>query len=125
MGKAKKGTDTNRSMMERLVTKLLGASACAARMRTKKNMTLAKNTTTESAASDQASRAAARGFIPRTPFIPEPSILFVCPFCHDPTLQDYRLPSVTAPVTRKEYVVNFLEPLQTPFGEPLFPALLG
>src|SRR4028119_194590 len=66
MGKAKKGTETNRSKMERLVTKLLGASACAARVRTK-NATLAKNMTKERAASDQASQAAARGLIVSPP----------------------------------------------------------
>jgi hypothetical protein len=53
-------------MMERLVTKLLGASACAARVRSK-NATLAKNMTIERAASDQASQAAARGLIPPIP----------------------------------------------------------
>jgi hypothetical protein len=62
MGKAKKGTETNRSMMERLVTKLPGPSACAARARTK-NATLAKNIPIERAASDQASHAAERGLI--------------------------------------------------------------
>jgi hypothetical protein len=66
MGKAKKGTETNRSMMERLVTKLLEASACAARMRTK-NATLAKNMATERPASVQASQEAAREFALPTP----------------------------------------------------------
>jgi hypothetical protein len=67
MGKDKKGTETNRSMMERLVAKLLGASACAARVRAKKNATLAKNMTIESAASDQASQEPARRLIQLTP----------------------------------------------------------
>jgi hypothetical protein len=53
-------------MMERLVTKLLGASACAARVRTK-NATLAKNMTIERAASDQASQEAVRRLIPLPP----------------------------------------------------------
>jgi hypothetical protein len=52
-------------MMERLVTKLLGASACAARVRTK-NATLAKNMTIERAASDQANQEAVRVLIALT-----------------------------------------------------------
>src|SRR5215217_3342239 len=37
----------------------------------------------------QANQAALR------PDSPTPRLLFPCPFCHDPTLQHYRLPSVT------------------------------
>jgi hypothetical protein len=66
-GKAKKGTETNRSMMERLVAKPPGASACAARARTEKNATLAKNMTIESVASDQASQEPAWRLIHLTP----------------------------------------------------------
>jgi hypothetical protein len=55
---------------------------------------LAKNTDTDSPASDHARRQ--RGAHP-TGF----SALFACPFCHDTTLQWDCLPSVTESVTRR------------------------
>src|SRR5215218_1471459 len=52
--------------------------------------------TTHTAHSDQANQAAVRCLIGL-----DSSSLSPCPLCHNPTLQHYRLPSVTANVTKQ------------------------
>src|SRR5215211_5387269 len=66
------------------------------RLKANKRRVNAKSAT-QSIPSDHASQAAVRRLIPPTPRPP----LFPCPFCHDTTLQHYRLLSVTKSVQRE------------------------
>src|SRR5215208_605490 len=87
-GKIRKSTPPKRLPKVRVTSQLLGTRA--ERMSTYSG-TLATNIATERPASDQASKKATRAL--------PPSALFPRRFHHDPTLQHYRLPDVTASVT--------------------------
>jgi hypothetical protein len=86
-GKIRKSTPPKRLPKVGLTSQLLGTRA--ERMSTYSG-TLPTNIATERPASDQASKKATRA---------PPSALFPRRFHHDPTLQHYRLPDVTASVT--------------------------
>src|SRR5687768_14631321 len=66
---------------------------------------LATNMATHRPASDQASQAAARRLT-----LSDLSALLSCPFGHNITLPDYRLLSVTAPVTVEQFSGNVPAP---------------
>src|SRR5918993_2258185 len=67
---------------------------------------------------DQASQVAARGLIPA-----DSSTLAPCPFSHNPTLQHYRLPTVTPTATKSSGLRISKNSVMPNFGEKPFLAL--